>query len=912
MKRFALSIIAFLCLLGWDAPAFAQNYDNKLATYRARMRKENPFRCYFKGQVFAIDEFHEKPFPLEGAHVQAYCTADSAQMKRATTTSFEGKFSDDIRGKKKVKKPEIRIVITYVGMDTLDCVRPAVKTQDEYGAAYEVRLDSVVLHSHPITLEETQIIGELKKMYQKGDTTVFNVDAYEMPEGTVLVQLVRRLPGLRYDNRKKQLTYKGRSIEEMRLNGDTFFKHDISIALKNMPNVKLKQVEVYETERDTLDATKGKMLVMDMKSKEEIKTVFFANAEAATADQKKKYRLTADANLYIKKGPQFSFNGELEDMPDGLTAEDKSIRKHAHGFYDQNFKKASINANFRYNETRNVGKTTQTTSSFLPEDMTNDYSVSEYDNRSRNLNPTLSSDLRLGKKGMLRNYLQFNYTRSSMTNRSSSVATAGEQADTLNLNTTEQRTLTDNKSMSWQGSLFRNVADDDETGIRTNLFYMKNKSRTVSRSHTAFSSLGDSLLDVRQQQANPNEMLTWRAETYYQFRFRKKHFVELSYEFCYGKDDSRTDHTDLTDGPVLTDSLSYATRDRVQQHQLKADLSLEWEKASLSATFSVTPTRDELSTERRDGQAARRVYHFLLHEQHISLSGKLGTYNSIELSYYGSRDMPGTSDLIFIPDYSDPLNIRIGNPDLKAPYNARTELSLNTLKGKGTIRLNYDVTRNATDNRIVFDPETGARRSTPDNINGNYNLGGRLSYYDNLGPLTWGSSATYSYRHTAQFMQYAGESQASRNIGENHSVQVGINPSYSNRFLLTELDATYTFDHRTNRSMPQGDYRLQQYRAEWKATGYIGHDWEVNTRVDWSHRKGMLMGDADGNECIWDLGVAYKLLQQKLTLKVEAFDLLHNRKNYRTTFGNNVWTETRQSGNTAYICFSVAYRLNRI
>ena len=97
MKRFALSIIAFLCLLGWDAPAFAQNYDNKLATYRARMREENPFRCYFKGQVFAIDEFHEKPFPLEGAHVQAYCTADSAQMKRATTTSFEGKFSDDIR-----------------------------------------------------------------------------------------------------------------------------------------------------------------------------------------------------------------------------------------------------------------------------------------------------------------------------------------------------------------------------------------------------------------------------------------------------------------------------------------------------------------------------------------------------------------------------------------------------------------------------------------------------------------------------------------------------------------------------------------------------------------------------------------------------------------------------------------------
>ena len=876
------------------------------------MNQKYPFRCAIKGRVFAIDEFHDKPFPLEGAHVRTYCTADSAQFNNSDHTSNEGIFSCRIQEKKKVKNPEFRIIITYVGMDTLDCVRPAVKSEDPYGAAYEVRLDSVVLHSHPITLEETQIIAELKKMYQKGDTTVFNVDAYEMPEGTVLVQLVRRLPGLRYDNRKKQLTYKGRSIEEMRLNGDTFFKHDITIALENMPNVKLKQVEIYETERDTLDATKGKMLVMDMKSKEEIKTVLFANAGAATADQKKKYRLNADGHLYAREGPQISFNGNLEDMPDGLTAEDKTIKKYVDGSYSQDFKKASVYASLIYNERRNVGQTTQTTSSFLPENMTNDYSVSEYDNRSRNLNPTVKSDLQLGKKGMLRNYLQFNYTRSSTTNRSSSVATAGEQADTLNLNTTEQRTLTDSKTMSWQGELSRSVADDDETGIRTNLIYMKSKNRTESRSHTAFPTLGDSLMDVRQLQENPDEMLIWRSGAYYRLSFRKKHFVELSYEFCYGKNDSRTNHTNLTDGPVLTDSLSYTTRDRLQQHQLQANLNLEWEKASLSATFSVTPTRDELSTERRDGQAARRVYHFLLHEQHVSLRGKLGTYNSIDLTYYGSRDMPSTSELIFIPDYSDPLNIRIGNPDLKAPYRGNADLSINTLKGKGRISLNYNFTRNATDNRIIFDPETGVRRSTPDNINGNYGLDGSLSYYDNLGPLTWGSNASYGYRHTAQFMQYAGESQASRNIGENHTVQVGINPSYGNQYLTTGLDATYTFDHRTNRSMPQGDYRLQQYRAEWTATGYIGHNWEVNTRVDWSHRKGMLMGDADGNECIWDLGISYKLLRQRLTAKVEAFDLLHNRKNYRTSFGNNVWTETRNSGNTAYICFSLAYKFNKM
>ena len=912
MKRFAFVLLSLLSLLGWYTPVSAQTADDVDPRIKVMMSQRYPFRCAIRGRVFAIDEFHEKPFPLEGAHMRAYCTADSVLYHDGDQTDKEGKFGCSFQGKRNMKDPEFRIVITFVGMDTLDCVCPAVKTEDRFGPAYVVRLDSVVLRSHPVTMEETLIIGELKKMYQKGDTTVFNVDAYEMPEGTVLVQLVRRLPGLRYDSQKKQLTYKGRSIEEMRLNGDSFFKNDITIALENMPNVKLKQVEVYETNRDTLDITKGKMLVMDMKTKEEVNTVFFANAGAATADQKKKYRLTADANLYKSEGPQLSLQGNLEDMPDGLTAQDKSIKKFIHGDYSQDFEKGYINPFFRYDETRNAGQTTQTTSSFLPEDMTNNHSASEYDNRSRSFHASLNSRSYLGKKGTWENMLQFNYTRSSSTSRSSSVATAGEQSDTLNLNTTEQRTQAEAKSANWGSSFNYTVANDDAMGIRTNFVYVKSTERTESRSHTAFPSLGDSLLDVRQQQALPAEFLSWETKAYYQLHFRSTHMVELNYGLRYYNNDSRTDHTDLTHGPVLTDSLSYGSHERTLQHQLVTDLSLIWEKTTLYATLALRPTRQDLSTARRDGQSAGRIYHFLLHEQHIQLDSRLGKGNSIDLSYYGSSSMPNSSDLIFIPDYSDPLNIRIGNPDLKAPYNASTSLSLNTLKGKGRIRLNYDFTRNAIDNRIVFDPKTGVRQSTPDNINGNYSLGGHLAYYGTFGDVTCNSSVAYNYRHTARFMQYAGESQASRNIGENHSIQVELNPSYSNQFLLTELNAAYTFDHRNNRSMPLGDNRLQQYRAEWKATGYITHNWEVNTRVDWSHRKGMLMGDADGSECIWDLGVAYKLLQQRLTIKVEAFDLLHNRKNYLTSFGNNVWTETRQSGKTAYFCFSIAYKFNKM
>ncbi len=903
-------LIACLCLIGWNCPVRAQVSIRPQREQTARILRDYPFRCTVRGQLFAADEFHDRPFPLEGAHVWAYCTADSAQLQTTAPTLQDGRFYCAVWGKGKPEKPEIRVVITYVGMDTLDCVLPAVKTRDAYGPAYEVRMDSAVLHSRPVTLEEAQIIGELKKMYQRGDTTVFNVDAYEMPEGTVLLQLVRRLPGLRYDD--GQLTYKGRTIEEMRLNGDSFFKHDISIALQNMPNMKLKQVEVYETDRDSLDVTQGRMLVMDMKSKEDIRDVLFANAEAGTADQKRKYMAFGDMNFYRRNGPQFSLGGRLQDMPNGETAEDKSIRQEVNGFYAQRFEKAYVNTQSGFQYTRNAGRTVTATNSFLPENTTYDRSESQYDNRNKRFNAGVSGNVRLGEKTTMRNNLYFSHVRSSSTSRTSSLSTAGEARDTLNLNTEEQRNTSEEQSARWTAFLSRKVADDDEAGIRGFISYRKETGRTERHSHTTFFSLSDSLLDVSQLQEQPKEQLAWNAAAYYHIKFRKKHTLSLSYGFQYSKDDERTDYTDLTAGPVLTDSLSYRSASRMLRHELQADLILDWERARLSATFILSPARKELSTARRDGQSVRRNYTALLHSQSILFHSLLGEDNSIDLSYYGEKSMPYDELLIFIPDYSDPLNVRTGNPDLKNPYRLRTELSVSTLQSKMQLNVNYSNTRNATDYRVVFDPETGGRLYMPDNINGNYDLGSQLSYYTVFGQLTWNSTVAYRYQHAAKFMQYAGESQASRNIGENHGIQIGLSPSYSRTFLTTELNATYTLDRRSNRSMEQGNYRLQQYRAEWNAKVFIGHNWELETRLDWSYRKGMQTSNDNGSECVWDLGVAYKFFRQQGTVRLNAFDLLHKRKNYTTYFGNNFWTETRRDGKTEYIRLSVAYRFNRM
>ena len=172
------------------------------------------------GVVMATDEFEPTPYTLQGANVMLTCVEDTTQMGGASVDS-DGKVAAYIFCRNKLKDLRVRVRITYVGMETFDRVFTPKPDKDVIGDKLVVNLDTVVLHSNHVTLAEAEVIGELQKMYQRGDTTIFNADAYETPSGSVLLDLVRRLPGLRYEG--GELTYLGRSIEEMRLNGDPFF-----------------------------------------------------------------------------------------------------------------------------------------------------------------------------------------------------------------------------------------------------------------------------------------------------------------------------------------------------------------------------------------------------------------------------------------------------------------------------------------------------------------------------------------------------------------------------------------------------------------------------------------------------------------------------------------------------------------
>lgn len=129
-----------------------------------------------------------------------------------------------------------------------------------------------------VTVKATKI-----KMVMHGDTIVYNADAFNLAEGSMLDALVARLPGTRL-TRDGQIFVNGRLVKSLLVNGRDFFSGNPKMALENLPSYTVSKIKVYDREgqssrlmqRDMGD----KSLVMDVKLKKEYYATLFGNVEA--------------------------------------------------------------------------------------------------------------------------------------------------------------------------------------------------------------------------------------------------------------------------------------------------------------------------------------------------------------------------------------------------------------------------------------------------------------------------------------------------------------------------------------------------------------------------------------------------------------------------------------------------------
>ena len=131
-------------------------------------------------------------------------------------------------------------------------------------------------------LNEVTVTATKVKFYMKNDTVVFNADAFQLAEGSMLDALIRQLPGVELKD-NGEILVNGRKVESLLLNGEDFFRGNNCIMLKNLPSYTVKNVQVYEKQGDLSEMlgrrTGDELYVMDVKLKKEYSIGWMGNIE---------------------------------------------------------------------------------------------------------------------------------------------------------------------------------------------------------------------------------------------------------------------------------------------------------------------------------------------------------------------------------------------------------------------------------------------------------------------------------------------------------------------------------------------------------------------------------------------------------------------------------------------------------
>ena len=148
----------------------------------------------------------------------------------------------------------------------------------------EADLGDVAMSGDAILLKGVTATGMASKVIVKEDTFVYNSAAYRVPEGSVVEELVRKLPGAQVDDDGK-ITINGKQVKKILVDGKEFMTGDTQTALKNLPTSIVNQIRAYD-ERSDLARITGiddgeEQTVLDFGLKPGMNKGFFGNADLA-------------------------------------------------------------------------------------------------------------------------------------------------------------------------------------------------------------------------------------------------------------------------------------------------------------------------------------------------------------------------------------------------------------------------------------------------------------------------------------------------------------------------------------------------------------------------------------------------------------------------------------------------------
>lgn len=883
----------------------------------------------------------------EGQEVLPYTNilvleAGDSTLVKGVMSDAGGNFRLSFHAKK--ESPYL-LKVSYIGM------KPEFRALNT--GKTKIHVGNIVL-TEGLELSEVVVTAPIKEVELVGDTTVINADAYRIPEGSNLEELVKKIPGLEYDRQNKTLVYNGLPIAEINVNGEAFFAGNHALALENLPADLVSRIKVYD-KRSEMEKFMGiktgeENYVLDLQTKKEFNGTLMTSVAAGKGNNKKK-EAELISNFFKTGGENLSVIAKSGNR--NMTSANKDNRQDnvAVNFLKKFGKKIHLNGNVMYSNAINGNEGTSYYEQYLKTGNRYRYATSDRHNTNRMASTMLSMKWNIDKMTLLN--LSGSFSAMKGTNGSDSrQATYNENPEldiTAPFNGEENgqtendirvngirmnsRSTSANRQYFLNADLTRRLNEKGSSlGLTMQYSEGRGKNEAFSVSSTTYYQLqdewgNDSVLYRNQYYDSPNRnrkfslglILTQplhkslRAQLSYKFRRENQNNDRNTYDlsrFFDGTDDEPL-YT-LPEGyeAAYTDSLSNRSRSHTTAHEVALHLNYTDRTWEINAGLSVVPERQSLDqkTGRMQADTLRTSVNY--YPAVTVLWHKKKT--RVQLSYEGDTKQPGLTELLTLTDNSDPLNITRGNPSLRPSYNQRVRLEARDTK----IGLNGDMTWantvNSVTRAVTYNTQTGGIESYPVNVNGNWNARATVRYQKRIKrrfSVTARTGASFSQNVSLinEGQQEMPERSTTHNTTLNANLRFGYQPQWGG----FDLTGDWRFRHSTNLLRETGDY-TRDYRLGVNAYADLPGGIQLRSDVDYSFRNGTNITPGEDDQVVWNASLSWRFLKQKKAeLSFYWADILSQKKNFTRSVSSSRLSERHTQQIGSWFMLSFKYRFNK-
>lgn len=833
----------------------------------------------------------------------------------------------------------------------------------------EKNLGTLTLDADAIMLAEAVITAEAPQVQVVEDTLVYNSTAYRTPEGAMLEELVKKLPGAEIDD-DGNVKINGKDLKKIMVDGKEFFGGDVKTGLKNLPVDMIDKLKTYDKKSDLARITGiddgEEETVLDLTVKKGMNQGWFGNADAAygTEDRylarlmvnrfvdKTRFTLIGSANNVNDQGFSGGGGGPRWRRNNGLTTT-KTLGVN----FATESSKIELGGSARYNYRDADIISTNFSERFLKNG--NSYSNSNSLNKSNNKD--FNADFRMEwKPDTLTNIIfrpNVSYGKSGSTSGSES-GTFNEDPynlvpnpnDFLNfdnlqddplkdirVNATNRASLSASNSLSANATLQVNRKLNNRgrnITFRGRFGYGDNDNDQYTQSETRYYQLlnalgGDSILYRNQYITTPSKNYNYTAQLTYSEPIARATFLQFSYQFQYKYSESDKTTYDLLgfpdwniDGPLPSgyenhkvDSLGKYAEYRYYNHDASVSLRFIREKYQLSAGMSFQPQHSLLSYKRGEYMidTARNVFNF---SPNIDLRYRFSKVSQLRFMYRGRSSQPSMENLLPIVDNSNPLNIRVGNPGLKPSFTHSMRLFYNTYNAelqRGIIsHASFSVTQNSISNSTIYNEQTGGQTTTPQNINGNWSAFGMFGFNTALKnkKYTINTFTNINYANNVSFLYNQDTKHDDKNTTTGLTLGERLNGAYRNDWFEFGLNGSFSYTAERNKLRPEDNQG--PYTFSYGALTNITMPWKMtlSTNITNQSRRGYTDSSMNRNELIWNAQLSQTFLKGAATVSFEMYDILKQQSNISRSLTADGRSVSQYNGINSYCMLHFIYRLN--